>query len=292
MRRSVLLVLSLILLILLASCATQADPSDIRGIWKAKDGSEEYLFYFTSDGYYAQEFCWEGMCLYSEIGTYALDMDESGEGVIATESYDFYCVREGSKLTIDFYGVERVFTRTSKIAKNNTSASALKGVWSDGVNVTGFSSNGLAVTMGRSLGLQDYYVEITDYPAVVIDGYSYPYLIINNRLFIQDDNGFLGMYTCAAMDRQSSAGTEQTSREILVNVTLWPLTDTSDGTAHFDYSFLSDGRYSMKYYSDYDPVGYTSSGTFTYYYGNRIELSNDSDLAYAIIDGVPFMFSI
>ena len=44
------------------------------------------------------------------------------------------------------------------------------------------------------------------------------------------------------------------------------------------------------YYDDYSDRS-TSSGTYSYS-GNWIELSDDADLAYAIIDNVPFMLTI
>ena len=292
MRRFLSFVFPLFLAFFLVSCATQADPTDIRGIWKSEGEEVSYAFYFTPDGYYVRESRREDMETYYEIGTYRLEMDETGEGVIVTDFYDYDFVREGTRLFFDFYGEERVFTRTSRSAKYNTSASALRGVWSDGINVTGFSSKGIVITMGMSLGLDDYYTEDGDTSVIVIGGYEYPYLIINNRLFIEDDNGFLGMYTCTAMDRLKSGGNEQTSRDILVNNNPWQLIDFGGGASHYDYTFRSDSHYSMKYYSDYDPVGYSSSGTFKFHSGNIIELSDDGDLAYAIIDGIPFMFSI
>ena len=46
----------------------------------------------------------------------------------------------------------------------------------------------------------------------------------------------------------------------------------------------------MEYYYEGYSDRSTSSGSYTYS-GNSIELSDDADLAYAIIDNVPFMFT-
>ena len=287
MRRIALIVFVSILSVVLASCVTQTDPNDIRGVWKAEADGEEYMFSFTSDGFYAFEHSWDGYRDYVDFGSYQVDFDETGEGTIITDSSDYYCFRDGKYLVIDYYGTEISLTRTSRTAKNNTSASNLKGVWSDGISVTGFSLRGVVLTMGATLGMQDYSADETN---VMIDGSECPYLIINNRLYIYDDNGFLGAWTCTVLERKTSGGNEQTSRDILVNYSPWHLTDTGDGTSHYIYTFTSTGRYNMEYYYEGYSDRSTSSGSYTYS-GNNIELSDDADLAYAIIDNVPFMFT-
>ena len=288
MRKSTFVVFISILFVLLVSCATQTDPSDIRGVWKAEADGEQYVFSFTSDGYFALEHSWYGYEDYVEFGTYQVDLDETGEGTIITDFSDYYCCRDGKYLVVDFYGAEVSLSRTAKIAKNNTSPANLKGVWSDGISVTGFSSRGLAITMGATLGMQDY---SADESAVMIDDTECPYLIINNKLYIWDGSGFLGEWGSTVLERQTSGGNEQTSRDILVNYSPWHLTDTGEGLNHYIYTFASTGRYNMEYYyDDYSDRG-TSSGTYSYS-GNWIELSDDADLAYAIIDNVPFMFTI
>ena len=47
----------------------------------------------------------------------------------------------------------------------------------------------------------------------------------------------------------------------------------------------------MEYYYEYDTERTKSSGTYKYS-GHTIELSDDGDLAYMIVDLRPFMFSI
>ena len=136
MRRIAFVVFVSILSVVLASCVTQTDPTDIRGVWKAEADGEEYMFSFTSDGFYAFEHSWDGYRDYVDFGSYQVEFDETGEGTIITDSSDYYCFRDGKYLVIDFYGTEVSLTRTSRTAKNNTSASNLKGVWSDGISVT------------------------------------------------------------------------------------------------------------------------------------------------------------
>ena len=106
-----------------------------------------------------------------------------------------------------------------------------------------------------------------------------------------DDSGFAGTWNKISLNRETKTGEDQTSRDVLVNASPWHLTDVSSGTSHYIYSFSSGGGYTMEHYTDYDDSKSNSSGTFRYD-NHHITLSDDSDLAYAIIDLKPFMFSI
>ncbi len=85
MRRIAFVVFVSILSVVLASCVTQTDPTDIRGVWKAEADGEEYVFSFTSDGCFAFEHSWDGYTDYVDFGSYQVDFDETGEGTIITD---------------------------------------------------------------------------------------------------------------------------------------------------------------------------------------------------------------
>lgn len=301
--RHVAVGISLILmatLLLAVSCATTGDSRSLKGVWDSKDGDFSCRISFTADGYYAYEEFFEGSPTYLEFGRY--EAVPPGNGQAEGEDGTF-CITlgystmeyswEGADLVIDLWGDPTVFSRTSKNAKNNSSGAELAGVWSFRGGLLGFTKGGFAISMVRGGDSGNYRIaaadEERDLPAIVLDGEEMPFLIIGNRLFL-DDSGFAGEWERIALDRLKKGGEDQTSRDILVNANPWHLTDTDYGTSHYIYTFRTDGTYSMLYYTDYDDSRSTSYGSFTY--GNhRISLSDDADLSYAIIDLTPFMFT-
>ncbi len=282
LKRLAALSLTVIVIILLSSCVSLSGNTGLTGVWKYTEGEETRQYTFTSDGYYAFEYYFEGLLGYAEIGTYEYD-----ENQIFTDYETIDYILEGTSLTINESGYDEVYKRSSRIAKNNTSAANLRGVWVDNYNLLGFSSKGIAIAMGAGQNVSRYSVEPG---AIVLDGEYDPYLIINDKLYIQDDAFFLNANSCNVFSRKTKGGEEQTSGSLLVSAGPWDLVDVYDGARHYIYTFESNGTYEMiSYYEGYSD-NYQSEGTYRYS-GNKILLSDDADLAYAIIDYIPFMFS-
>ena len=151
MRRILIAAATLFFAFFAVSCATEADSTGLKGIWKASDGEYNYAFTFTSDGFYASEVYYEEYLQYAEFGTF-----ESDEFYIYTDLDDFPFSWDGSNLILDYYGSELVFKRTSKTARNNTSASKLCGVWSGQAGVAGFTKGGTFSSMGFRTNIDDY----------------------------------------------------------------------------------------------------------------------------------------
>ena len=282
MKRFAAVSLTIIVIILLSSCASLSGDTGLTGVWKYTAGEETRQYAFTSDGFYAFEYYYDGLLGYAEIGTYEYDEEQI---FTSFQTIDYYL--EGTILTINESGYDEVYKRSSKIAKNNTSAANLRGVWVDNYNYLGFSSNGIAIAMGSAQNVSRYSVEPG---SIVLDGEYDTYLIINDKLYIQDDAFFLNANSCNVFSRKAKGGEEQTSGSLLVSASPWDLVDVYDGARHYIYTFESNGTYEMiSYYEGYSDT-YQSGGTYRFS-GNKILLSDDADLAYAIIDYIPFMFS-
>jgi hypothetical protein len=278
MKKIVHALLVLIIALLMVSCATEGeDPTGLRGVWKATDEDQSYKFIFTSDGHFAYECYYEGDLEEAEFGTFECD-----ESFIRTFEYDHAYSWDGNKLVLDFFGTDLVFTRSSKSAKNNTSQSKLRGVWEGDYGVQAFTANGTLLD-------QTYYPQLSEYTAdakyLYADGEAYEYLILNNTYYVRDS---LGVHV---FDRLTSEGKDQTSKDILVNYSPWDLVDLGEGLNHYIYTFTSGGKYTMEYYYEGDSERTKTSGTYKFS-GHVIELSDDGELAYAIIDNKPFMFTI
>ena len=265
------------------SCATEADPTGLKGVWKASDDDYSYTFTFTTDGHYASEVYYLEYLEYAEFGTF-----EADESYIYTDDYDYPFIWDGSNLVIDYYGNELVFKRTSKTARNNTSAGKLCGVWRGQAGVAGFTKGGTFASMGFRTNIDDFHA---DNAVLNIGGTENDYLILNSKLYIRDEDDIFGSNYTVVFDRETSDGEDQTSRDILTLNNPWHLTDMGEGTNHYIYNFSSSGSYTMEYYYEYDTDRSKSSGTYRYS-GHTIELSDDGDLAYMIVDLRPFMFSI
>ena len=283
MRRILIAAAALFIVFFAVSCVTEADPTGLKGVWKASDGEYDYTFTFTSDGFYASEIYYEDYLEYAEFGTF-----ESDESYIYTDLDDYPFSWDGSNLVLDYFGSDLVFKRTSKTARNNTSASKLCGVWSGQAGVAGFTKGGTFSSMGLRTNIDDYSADGT---VLTIGGTENNYLIINSRLYIRDEDSIFGANYTVIFDRETSGGEDQTSREILTLNNPWHLTDMDEGTNHYIYEFSSSGNYTMEYYNDNYSDHSKSSGTYRYS-GHTIELSDDGDLAYLIVDLRPFMFSI
>ena len=283
MRKVLVAALSVVIALFVVSCATEADPTGLRGVWKAEDGYYSYIFTFTSDGFYASEtYCLDRM-EYAEFGQF-----ESDESYIYTDDYDYAYSWDGGNLVIDYYGSDLVFTRTSKTARNNTSEAKLRGVWLGQTGIAGFTGKGTFASMGFTTNIDDY---SADSSVLNIGGTENGYLILNSRLYIRDEDCIFGDAYTVVFDRKTSGGEDQTSREILTNNNPWHLTDMDEGTNHYIYDFSPNGSYTMEYYNEYYSDHSTSAGTFRYS-GHEVELSDDGDLAYLIVDLTPFMFTI
>lgn len=297
-------VMSFILMVSLlffVSCATSTDSRSLTGVWTSKSDDTSSRFSFTSDGFYAYEEFSEDGLTFLDFGRYEAqvpeeDSENEEEPIlsITLDSYSTEYTWDGNNLVIDLWGNKTVFTRSSKIARNNSNRSNLLGVWSFDGGTIGFTTGGFAIAMTRGGDLGSYSVEAADaengLPSILIDEQRIPFIIINSRLFM-DDSGFAGTWNKISLNRETKTGEDQTSRDVLVNASPWHLTDVSSGTSHYIYSFSSGGGYTMEHYTDYDDSKSNSSGTFKYD-NHHITLSDDSDLAYAIIDLKPFMFSI
>ena len=280
--RKILAALFLITALVLVSCATEANPWGLNGVWEAEDEYEKYIFSFTADGYYAYECYYDDILGYVSFGTY-----EADDAHIYTDDADYDYFWDGNNLILDFLD-NMVFVRKSRTARNNTSPAKLKGVWGSDFGLAGFSANGTFVTMGYYATLEDYTAEGDVFK---IGEDEYPYLIINSKLYIEDDHDLFGGSYKLVFERKTSDGKDQTSKEILTLNNPWHLTDMSDGDDHYVYTFNSNGRYKLEYYNDYNTDEWTSEGKYSYS-GHKIELSEDGNLAYVIIDLRPFMFSI
>jgi len=297
---------ALIISLLAVSCATTADSRSLTGVWDSKENEFSCRMTFTADGYYAYEEYYEGTLTYLDFGKYEAEYPEEKPDGMEDEYYEedpyLYITLgnsymeyrwDGAHLVIDLWGNPTVFSRTSKSAKNNSTAADLAGVWTHDGAIAGFTKGGFAISMSYGGDTGNYKVlaadEERDVPEIVIDGDEMRFLIINNRLFL-DDSGFVGTWEKTILERSTKGGEDQTTRDILVRVSPWHLTDIDYGTSHYIYNFNADGSYSMQYYTDYDDSRSTSYGSFTYS-DHRIELSDDADLAYAIIDNTPFMFT-
>ena len=270
-----------VIAIVLTSCVTEADSLGLNGVWEAEDEYEKHIFTFTADGHFAYENYYDGYLDYADFGTY-----EADESYIYTDDMDYGYSWDGKNLVID--SLDLAFTRKTKTARNNTTPSKIKGVWGYSGGLAGFTSGGTFVTMGTYATLEDYSAE----GEVLTVGFDdYPYLIINSKMYIQDDYDLFGSNGKVVFERKTSEGKDQTSKEILTNNNPWHLTDMGDGDDHYVYSFTSGGKYKLEYYNDYNSDKWTSEGTYSYK-NHEIELSDDGDLAYVIIDLRPFMFSI
>ena len=282
--RRILIATAIVLFAFFAvSCATEADPTGLKGVWKASDDDYNYTFIFTADGYYASEVYYLEYLEYAEFGTF-----EADESYIYTDDYDYAFTWDGSNLVLEYYGTDLVFKRSSKTAKNNTSASKLCGVWSGQSGVAGFTKGGTFASMGFCTNIDDY---SADNGVLTIGGTENDYLILNSKLYIRDEDYIFDSNYTVVFDRETSGGEDQTSRDILTLNNPWHLTDLGEGTNHYIYNFSSSGSYTMEYYYEYDTERTKSSGTYKYS-GHTIELSDDGDLAYMIVDLRPFMFSI
>ncbi len=275
--------LFIVIAIVLVSCATEADPLGLNGVWEGEDEYEKHVFLFTADGHYAHECYSDDMLNFVDFGTY-----EADESYIYTDEMDFGYSWDGKNLLIDYLD-NMAFVRKSKTARNNTTPGKLKGVWTaaNGSRL-GFTSGGTFVTLGEMANMDDYSAEGE---VLTIGGDEFPYLIINSKLYVLDDYSTFSYSYSNVFERTTSEGKDQTSREILTNNNPWHLTDMSDGDDHYIYNFNSNGKYKLEYHNDYNTDKWTSEGTYTYK-NHEIELSDDGDLAYVIIDLRPFMFSI
>ena len=284
--------------LLAVSCATTGDAKSLTGVWDSEEDGFSCRMMFTADGYYAYEEYSEGDLTYLDFGRYEAeypdeeDVEDPYTYITLGNSYMEYSW-DGPHLVIDLWGNPTVFSRTSRSAKNNTRASELAGVWNYGGAFAGFTKGGFAISMGYGGDTGDYRIlpagEDRELPAIEVDGEEMPFLIINNTMFIRDW-GFLDTWENTVLERVTKGGEDQTTREILVTANPWHLTDIDYGTNHYIYNFNQDGTYSMQYYTDYDDSKSNSYGAFTYS-NHHIELSDNADLAYAIIDLTPFMFT-
>ncbi len=281
--RRIFVFLVVVMAVFLVSCATEADPTGLRGVWKGTDEDVNYIFTFTSDGAYALECYYEDILGYAEFGTFEVD-----ENYIYTDDYDYAISWEGSDLVLDYYGSDLLLKRTSKTAKNNTSSTKIKGLWAHSLGLTGFTDKGTFVASGSSHCLGKYRFEDSE---LYIDDNALDYLIINSKLYIRDDADLFGSNYTVVFDRKTSGGKDNTSREILTNYSPWNLTEVGDEEEHFKYSFNSSGKYKLDYYNDYNSSTWTSEGSFSYR-DHVVELSDDGDLAYVVIDDYALMFSI
>ncbi len=282
--RRFLLVFAIAISVLCVSCVTETDPLDIRGVWKCVEDDQEYRFIFTSDGYYAFEHYSEGYLGYVEFGSY-----ENDNLTIYTDGDSHDYVRDGKSMTISLWEGDMVFSRISISAKNNTSADNLLGVWEGVDGRVAFAKGGTVISSSSWGSLYDYFA---DAEAVTIDDYPCDYLIINSRLYLEDGCNMFNSNAVVAFDRLTSSGEDQTFPVNLYNNNPWHLVDIDYGTNHYIYNFSSNGNYTRVYYHDSDIEDKTeSSGTYSYD-DHIIELSDDSDLAFAIVDQYAFMFSI
>ncbi len=284
MKKIVLLLASALVIMILASCATETDPTGVKGVWKTTEGDYSYQFIFTSDGAYSLESYYDDNLEYVEFGHFESD----GMCICTDDGSSYGFVREGNELLLDLYGEPLSFRKVSGIARNNTSASRLHGVWEGLCGRVGFLSNGTFVTTGVSCILSEYEAGSD---SISIDGSDCQYLILNSRLYFRDEGYMFGYNNNLVFERVSSTGEDQTSFSILVNNNPWHLIDVNDGDDHYIYSFNSNGSYTMQYYNDYNSDTSESSGTFSYE-DHIVTLSDDADLAYVISDMYPFMFSI
>ena len=73
MRKVLSAALLIVIAIFIVSCATETDPTGLKGVWKASDGDYSYVFTFTADGFYASESYFQDYLEYAEFGTFKSD---------------------------------------------------------------------------------------------------------------------------------------------------------------------------------------------------------------------------
>ncbi len=280
-------VLSVILLVVFsfASCVSSTGINSVLGVWKAETTDDySHVLTLTENGKYAYENYYKDELEYAEFGDY--ENDENG--IIIDDSYYDYSVLNKILHIEHFKGYEDItFKRTSRIARSSVSSSKLKGVWNFSSGIVGFTGS-FMIYMGRGGSYGNYKIEEGN---ILVDFSEIPFLIINNKLYLDDSDYFLNSGEVCILEKQTEAGMDNTSYDILVNNNPWHLIDTGDGNYHYIYNFDSNGKYNMNYYSDTNDDSGNVSGTFEFS-SHTVKLSDSSDLAYAVIDMTPFMFTI
>lgn len=289
-KKIALILVSVVLLAVLASCASMGEAAGVTGVWKYEDEESLVFISLTPDGLGVYEsyekYDGDKFLSYVEFGPYTDDGEE-----LELEWGDYTYILEGSKLYMD--GME--FKRTSRSAKNNTAPENLKGVWEDfNGGLIGISSGGFAIS-NPSYEISEFEA---DEQTITFDRQSYydsSYAIVNSKLYVVGDASILSDDYCAVFTRKTSGGSDTTSKANLVkgygSAGNWQLTDPYDDEYVFVYEFKSGNTYSYFRYDMYtNTIDDRRSGTFELD-GHEIYLSENTDLAFAIIDSQPFMFT-
>ncbi len=271
------------------------------GIWQTavsfEEGRSEYFYTFTDSGTYVYE-QWDTLdgvrgLSYLEMGSYSfteneITMIEDGfEDYLNILPYSI----DGKILTLD--GQE--YKLSSRRAVDNTSADNLHGVWETDYGLLGFTNAGFTI-FNHTHSTENY--TVPEAGRIMLSyGEDNPYRIINNKLYIGVYSfNYFGYFDGLVCERSTRGGRDTSSASNLTKgmtqTNEWILANVNDENQLFIYSFRSNGNYTK---TDWDNRAARetgrSSGTWTLD-GHEILLSDDGDLAYAIIDGKPFMFSI
>lgn len=286
---------------LLVSCASVENLNPMTGIWQTTETFEDFrseqFYTFTDSGTYVHEEwdTFDGVreLAYLEMGSYTFTDNEIS--MIEDGFEDYTDVRpyavNGKVLVLD--GQE--YKLSSARAVDNTSADNLCGVWESNYGLLGFTNSGFTI-FNYSHDTDEFIVRGTDI-IVNSDGNGNPYRIINNKLYIGIYSfNYFGHFDGLVCARSTRGGKDTSSTSNLTRgmtqTNEWILVNVNYESQLFIYTFRSNGSYTR---IDWDNSAAKetdrSSGTWTLD-GHTIRLSDDGDLAYAIIDGKPFMFSI
>ena len=288
-------------LCLLVSCASVENLNPMTGIWQTTESFEdfrsEHFYTFTDSGTYVYEEwdTFDGVreLAYLEMGSYTFTDNEISMIEDGFEDYTdmrHYAVN-GKVLVLD--GQE--YKLSSARAVDNTSADNLCGVWESDYGLIGFTNAGFTIfNYGHNT---DSYSVLGKDIIINSDGKSNLFRIINNKLYIGIYSfNYFGHFDGLVCARSTRGGKDTSNSSNLTKgmtqTNEWILVNVNNDNQLFIYAFKNNGSYTK---TDWDnsvakETG-RSSGTWTLD-GHNIRLSDDGDLAYAIIDGKPFMFSI
>ena len=272
----------LLLLFVSVSCVSVPSNDSVTGIWEYDDNSEKRVITLTSDGVYVYEEYSEDFLVYSQFGTYT---DEEN-CLIIDSLFNEYSFDKNGNLVITLFDKTSTFRPVSRVVKNNTSTAKLKGVWKCDDGIVGITRS-FVISMSFHGNSGNYVINDDKF---IIEGDEYPFVIINNKLYLDDTMGFFGEGGIFVLSRKSNEGTDKTDANMLVDGSPWHLVTPGDDNYNYVYTFYSNGKYKLDYYNESGTDKGNSKGSYSFS-GHTVSLSNDSDLAYAIIDVTPFMFT-
>lgn len=276
MKKLISVLLAVMLIFAVSSCATFNSEPTIVGIWKLADSEVERYWTFTADGYYVNEGISEGYddC---EFGLYEAD------GTTVDLGWSKWDYELPSSRTLILNGEK--YTKFSRPMNNSAK---IAGTWEGSFSNLGFSSDGLFMSMGTNNRHAKYSIENGK---LIVDGKEYEYLIVNNKLFIKNFK-YINESSYACFKRKTEGGKNSTSKSFLTGNGPWYYynTGSSDQLSGTLYNFMPTGNVNCS------PVinGVAQEAQkYSYEFDNwcEIRISNGTRLTFAIIDDTAFGFS-